>query len=490
MDEMIQVSTATRRIEVSGGNFRNKHVSVSSLRGFLPADCYGGRGNRTPKPITIQLKGLNKAIETVVPIDGETGKPRREFQGRGWVREFFKKHNIRVGSVLELERLGNREYQLSLGKSTLGPSFSEFFAGIGLVRVALEREGFHHVFANDIDPQKLRMYSANFGESDFRLGDIQKVTGDEVPSCDLATASFPCTDLSIAGAMNGIHSGESSMFWEFIRIIEEMGVRRPPLILLENVPGFLMSNNGGDLAGALQALNGLGYACDLFQVDASHFVPQSRLRLFVVGRASVGTRANFGEEALSSRDETIRHFIISHPDIDWRLLPLPRLPRRQMALQNILEDLPDDHEAWWDRERAEYFFNQLSPRHLAVAKAMIAQRHYSYGTAFRRVRKGRSMAELRTDGVAGCLRTPRGGSGRQILFRGGKGRYAVRLLTGRECARLQGVPDSFPVNVPLNQSLFGFGDAVCVPVIEWIAHNYLKPTLTDYARAEGVPCAK
>ena len=84
------------------------------------------------------------------------------------------------------------------------------------------------------------------------------------------------------------------------------------------------------------------------------------------------------------------------------------------------------------------------------------------------------MAELRTDTIAGCLRTPRGGSGRQILFAGGKGRYAVRLLTPRECARLMGA-DDFKITVPLNQALFGFGDAVCVPVIRWIAENYLTP---------------
>ena len=84
------------------------------------------------------------------------------------------------------------------------------------------------------------------------------------------------------------------------------------------------------------------------------------------------------------------------------------------------------------------------------------------------------MAELRTDGVAGCLRTPRGGSGRQILFTAGKGRYAVRLLTPRECARLMGA-DEFRITGSLNKALFGFGDAVCVPVIEWIAENYLNP---------------
>jgi len=92
------------------------------------------------------------------------------------------------------------------------------------------------------------------------------------------------------------------------------------------------------------------------------------------------------------------------------------------------------------------------------------------------------MAELRTDGIAGCLRTPRGGSGRQILFAAGRGRYAVRLLTPRECARLMGA-DSFRIVVPLNQALFGFGDAVCVPVIRWIANNYLTPVWEEqYAK--------
>lgn len=105
---------------------------------------------------------------------------------------------------------------------------------------------------------------------------------------------------------------------------------------------------------------------------------------------------------------------------------------------------------------------------------MIAGKKTTYGAVFRRVRNGRSMAELRTDALAGCLRTPRGGSGRQILFAAGKGRYAVRLLTPRECARLMGA-DDFTITGSFNQALFGFGDAVCVPVIRWIAENCLTP---------------
>ena len=119
--------------------------------------------------------------------------------------------------------------------------------------------------------------------------------------------------------------------------------------------------------------------------------------------------------------------------------------------------------------------NQMSPKHQQQARQMIEGTSYTYATAFRRVRYGRSMAELRTDGIAGCLRTPRGGSGRQILLKAGRGRYQVRLLTARECARLQGVPDTYVIDVPLNQALFGFGDAICVPVVEWIAQHYLTP---------------
>jgi DNA (cytosine-5)-methyltransferase 1 len=116
----------------------------------------------------------------------------------------------------------------------------------------------------------------------------------------------------------------------------------------------------------------------------------------------------------------------------------------------------------------------MSERHRAIAERMIAGDHWSYGTIFRRMRHGKSMAELRTDGIAGCLRTPRGGSGRQILFRGGFGQYQARLITPREAARLMGA-DDYIIDVPLNQALFGFGDAVCVPVIAWIAEHYLNP---------------
>lgn len=364
------------------------------------------------------------------------------------------------------------------------PRVAEFFAGIGLVRLALERKGFQVTFANDIDPDKFQIYRDNFPVDDFRLGDIHKLSGLDVPDCDLITASFPCTDLSIAGAMNGIHTGESSAFWALTRLLGELKDRRPPLVLLENVPGFLMSHEGRDFESALIALNELGYAVDALFVNAVRFVPQSRLRLFVIGRLGAVGSSPVGAEVTSLRPKPLIDFIAAHTEIKWDLRELASPPMRRVSLEAILEDLSDEDPAWWNEERTDYFMNQLSERHLGMAQKMIRQQFYSYGTAFRRVRKGRSMAELRTDGLAGCLRTPRGGSGRQILFKAGKGQRKVRLLTARECARLQGVPDSYNIRVSLNQALFGFGDAVCVPVIEWIAQHCLLPCL-DQSGAYG-----
>jgi DNA (cytosine-5)-methyltransferase 1 len=256
-----------------------------------------------------------------------------------------------------------------------------------------------------------------------------------------------------------------------------MGPRVPPLLLIENVTGFLTSNGGGDFEDAMLSLNELGYVVDPFVIDAAYFVPQSRRRLFVVAR-KVPQSQFFPAirllEETQLRPSALTQFIFSHSNIKWDIRSLPVPPATKLKLPHILDEPSETRDEWWPEERASYLLNQMSTKHRQTADKMIAGRNWSYGTIFRRVRNGRSMAELRTDGIAGCLRTPRGGSGRQILFKAGKGRYYARLLTPRECGRLMGV-DDFRVNVPLNQALFGFGDAVCVPVIEWIARNYLNP---------------
>ena len=367
---------------------------------------------------------------------------------------------------------------------------AEYFAGIGLMRLGLDQAGWTTTFANDIDEKKHRMYCDHFGNSpEFVLGDVHAINPSSVPTTLLATASFPCNDLSLAGARKGLAGQHSSAFWGFINILEKMGSRRPPMILLENVTGFLTSKGGDDFHEALSALNRLGYAVDAFIIDAARFVPQSRQRLFVVGQQGSTSRVEETPSLLQSdlRPAALADFILWHPDIRWNLRALPTLPSHLLKLDDIIEELSPNSAAWWSGERCEYLLNQMSPKHRDLADKMIAAPKSSYATVFRRVRATGSMAELRTDGIAGCLRTPRGGSGRQILFCAGRGKYSVRLLTARECSRLMGAPD-FRLNVPLNQALFGFGDAVCVPAIQWIADNYLTPlALECYVEFQAKP---
>ncbi len=462
-----------RFLRVTDGNLRNNHLYVKELRGLLPDDCFGEARNGNGQ-IEIVLDGLGETVTTDVGIDSKSGRRRGHFRGRTWVKRFFEHHRVAANSLLEFEGLGERRFRLRPHTAAARPRAAEFFSGIGLVRLALERHGWQVVFANDIDADKAKMYRHNWPHDEHLVeGDIYSVSADQMPSCDLFTASFPCNDLSIAGKWEGLAGKESSAFWQVIRLLRDMGERRPPLVLLENVVGFLMSREGADLEQALSALNELGYCVDALILNAKHWVPQSRARLFVVAKQEmVGERRPLPIES-DCRPGPLVQFAFLNSHLRWDFQPLPSLPKPTARLADIVEDLPDDDPHWWNEERVNYFMGQLSDKHAAEADEMIRGKQATYATAFRRVRKGRSMAELRTDGIAGCLRTPRGGSGRQILFKAGTGRRQVRLLTARECARLQGVPDSYKIDVPLNQALFGFGDAVCVPAVEWILENCL-----------------
>jgi DNA (cytosine-5)-methyltransferase 1 len=366
-------------------------------------------------------------------------------------------------------------------KRTASFTAAELFAGIGLVRYALEQHKWEVVFANDYSDDKAAMYRDNWPDNDHLVvKDIAKLQESEIPSCDLITACFPCNDLSIAGKWKGLKGKNSSTFWEVIRLLREMGDRKPKFVLLENVVGFLMSRQGKDLELALAAFNELGYAVDAFILNAARWVPQSRARLFVVAQLGEGEEAEVEES--EARPKRLAAFINDHPKIRWKIRELPKLPKLKKKLDpDILEDLSDNDPQWWSDERARYFVEQLGELHAKTAERMIAGKKYTYATAFRRMRNEKSTAELRTDGVAGCLRTPRGGSARQILFKAGHGKYKVRLLTARECARLQGVPDRYVIGVSLNKALFGFGDATCVPVLKWITSRYLAPVMGEIA---------
>jgi len=478
-----------RLIRVEAPHLRNGYISLRGHRDFFPEDVVGGsrREKGLGDPIAIELHGIAETVTTDIPSDVKSGRPRLRFRGRGWVRRFYAHHAVSAGDTLELVRTGERRYQLRVvGRNGDRPAFLEFFAGIGLVRMGLEAAGWRVAYANDIDPSKRDMYDAHFGDAGthYALGDIHHLRENEIPDAELATASFPCTDLSLAGGRRGLRGKESSAFFGFTKVLREMGDRRPPLVLLENVTAFLSSHGGADFEKAMLELNGLGYRVDPFILDAKWFVPQSRPRLFVVGSRMLDTEDPRYDLRWSNRlrPRSLLEYVASHRNVEWSIHPLPDPPEfTSKQLVDVLENLSDDAPEWWTTERATYLYGQMSERHRALADAWMSRPRWSYGTVFRRVRRQpdgrkRSMAELRCDGIAGCLRTPKGGSGRQILFKAGHGAFRARLLTPRECANLMGA-EGFKIVAPLNQALFGFGDAVCVPAISWIADNYLNPLL-------------
>lgn len=361
----------------------------------------------------------------------------------------------------------------------------EFFAGIGLTHLGLSAHGWTCVYANDIEPKKKAMYEDQFGQADYyHVEDVWET--DEIVAripkrkVDLATASFPCVDLSLAGNLKGFAGNDSNAFYGFLKVLKQLRQRRrvPRAVLVENVMGFLSSHDGKFFRLALHELSELGYYIDAFTVDAKHFTPQSRPRMFIVGFqrelvAHQPTRSWRLKEPNSALRPTklLNALHGSKLKTGWVPLRLPELPPENRNLHKVIDI--DDAQDWWDEKRVKKHLDEMHSYHRERIERLNRSSENTVGTIYRRVRKGSSKSEIRTDGLAGCLRTPRGGSSKQIVFVVGRGKIRMRWMTPREYARLQGCP-SFPINVERNDALFGFGDAVCVPVIDWIAQNVLS----------------
>lgn len=373
-------------------------------------------------------------------------------------------------------------------------TFCEFFAGIGLVHEALARGGWRCVYANDIDSKKRRMHDGHFGASGhYHEGDVWAV--DEVlariPAAPtLATASFPCTDMSLAGKRRGLAGEQSGALLGFLQVIERLGADRPRLLLLENVPGFLTSHEGRDFETAIHKIAALGYRLDAFIIDARWFVPQSRPRLFLVGfheqleSSAIIDRDDEADpladpwrqamrRANRLRPARLRQAIDAiSPAHGWATVDCGNPPQASYQLLDFI-DIGDDQQ-WWSAAELRRHEAMLSDRHRRELDALRHAGTLTPLTAFRRIRQGEQRMEVRFDGVAGCLRTPRGGSAKQIVLLAGRGEVRMRWMTPREYARLQGAP-GFVLPENTIQGLFGFGDAVCVPAIEWIDRCVLRP---------------
>lgn len=356
------------------------------------------------------------------------------------------------------------------------PRVAEFFAGVGLARMGLERSGFQVVWANDLEAFKYNMYAGQFsrdGSHDFVLGDIANVHGDDMPDVDLAWSSFPCTDLSLAGNRAGLAGKHSSTFYQFTRVLEEMGERRPEVVALENVTALANSHGGEDLAAAVRELNRLGYSVDVLTLDARRFVPQSRPRIFLVAAMTPPEDSPLPNSEL--RPDWLQG-VFGDPALRTHRAALPAPPAPlTTGLSEYVDMIPAEDPRWWDNIRTQKFLDSLSPAQEVRLQSLSSAPAVSYRTAYRRTRNGSPMWEIRADDISGCLRTARGGSSKQAVVRAGRGRVQVRWMTAREYARLMGAGEYNLDGLRDSHILFGFGDAVCVDAVAWLGQHYLKP---------------
>ena len=386
-----------------------------------------------------------------------------------------------------VEALSARRPEVDNGQGVEYPlTAAEYFAGIGLFRMGLEQAGWQVVYANDWSRERAQMYGGFFGSA-YPVKDIFAVDAADIPPVTLATGSFPCIDLSLAGNRRGLNGKHSSAFWGFYEILRAQGAARPPLVLLENVAGWLSSNGGGDFYAVAAALNKIGYACAAFALNARSFLPQSRPRIFMLGVQESHCPAvsnpiapdycRWNERLFPPR---LQRLTRDNKEIRWADLSLPDPPpyREGGFSAEIVETLPPEDPRWWPAEKVDKHIAMMSPAHLAMVQDLARQERETQRTFYRRRRAAGQQAEVRSDDIAGCLRTAVGGSGKQFLVAAGKGVIRMRTLTPREYARLQGVPDEFPIVANSErQALNAFGDAVCVPAVAWIAAKVLNPLL-------------
>lgn len=355
-------------------------------------------------------------------------------------------------------------------------TFYEFFAGGGMARLGLG-EAWTCVFANDLDPMKGAAYRANFAPDHLRVGDVWDLQPHDLPGrADLAWASSPCQDVSLAGGRAGLTGGRSSAFFGFWWLMEALAGqdRAPRVIVIENVAGLFTSHGGRDFEAICAALAGVGYRFGALEIDAAHYLPQSRARCVIVatledpGPAAGRTiRSRAVREAHDRLPEALRARWVN-----WRLSPPPR---RNQDLAALLE--PDEAVVWRSQAETEALVAMMGGLHRVRLEAALAAGERRVGTAFRRMRQGRQRAEVRFDGVAGCLRTPGGGSSRQFVLVTEAGEVRSRLLAPREAARLMGLPESYRLPAATTAALHLAGDGVVVPMVRHLAAEILEPLL-------------
>lgn len=305
-------------------------------------------------------------------------------------------------------------------------TFIDLFAGIGGMRIAYEKAGGHCVYSNEWNKYSQQTYFANFGEQPD--GDITKVEAESIPNHDILVAGFPCQPFSIAGVSKKQSLGratgfedktQGTLFFDICRILK---VKRPKAFMLENVKNLKSHDRGRTFKVITEALNELNYEVFHAVLDGQDFVPQHRERILIIGF----DRERYGKDI---------HF-------SFNITPVSPKP----VMKDILEKNVDDKYTLSDK--------------LWTYLQNYASKHRAAGNGF-------GFGIVDSNGISRTLSARYYKDGSEILIKQeGKN---PRRLTPRECARLQGFPDSFKIPVSDTQAYRQFGNSVVVPLMTNVA---------------------
>ncbi len=356
-----------------------------------------------------------------------------------------------------------------------------------MARMGLGRQ-WKCLLANELCQKKAESYKVNHSPNgELVIDDVANLKVEQVPGQALLSwASFPCQDLSLAGNGKGLKGHRSGTFWPFWKLmagLDDDG-RPVPIIVLENVVGALTSNEGKDFKAIADALTKKGYVFGPMVIDAVHFLPQSRPRLFII---AVKADANYSGLAADGPVEPwhTKRIMQAHKALGkkrqkswvWWNLKAPKKPKYDLSA--LMEQEPTGVE-WHQPHETSRLLSMMSEQNIMkVTEARQAGRMV-VGTVYRRTRKLTKdikvqRAEVRFDQVSGCLRTPVGGSSRQIVMLVNGDFIRSRLLSPREAARLMGLPDSYILPEKYNEAYHLAGDGLAIPVVSWLEKHLLSP---------------
>lgn len=370
-------------------------------------------------------------------------------------------------------------------------TFHEDFCGAGMARIGLG-SSWDCTRSCDINPKKCASYEKNFPGSNLVQGDIKDINVLKHGAAQLVWASFPCQDTSLAGGYAGLAGERSGTFWSWWKVVEGMKNAGKPykVLCIENVRGLLTSNNGTDFSAICEALAKAGYVFGAAIIDAAHFLPQSRERLFIV--AIHTDDKTITSAAQSSPDpfwhpqsmKTAHSHLTAKAKMNWFWLTPPRPRAKRKKLEDIISDTPTGI-SWHSKEETDKLIAMMSDEHKRKLKEQKDKKTRVIGMLYKRIRNGKQQAEIRFDGFAGCIRTAKGGSSRQTVIIVDGNVVRSRLLSAREVASLMGLPASYKLPDNYNEAYNLCGDGVAVPVVRFLAKTIFEAVLDKLATQES-----